>query len=233
MDLKLFPNLEGVLDMIYNPTRTRLLMDADELGLRNCNGLWMLVSQAKEAAEWFLDKKLPDELIETVYRNMKLQTENLILIGMPGCGKSTLGKLLAESLGKNFVDADTELSEHFHMSIPDIFAREGESGFREKETFILEKLGKCSGLVIATGGGCVTKDRNYPLLHQNGNIFWIQRDLSLLPTNGRPLSQSNSPEAMYQIREPLYAAFADHVIDNNGDIPQVVDSIKRQWEDLK
>lgn len=233
IDLKLFPNLEGVLDMIYNPTRTKLLMDADELGLRNCNGLWMLVAQAKEAAEWFLNKKLSDELIETVYRNMKLQMENLILIGMPGCGKSTIGKLLADILDKHFVDADVELSGHFQMSIPDIFAREGEAGFREKETYILEKLGKHSGLVIATGGGCVTKECNYPLLHQNGRIFWLQRDLSLLPTHGRPLSQTNSLETMYQIRKPLYEAFADYIIDNNGDITQVAASIRQQWENLK
>jgi shikimate dehydrogenase len=233
VDLRLFPGLEGVLDMIYNPTRTKLLMDAEALGLPNCNGLWMLVAQAKEAAEWFMGKKLPDEMIETVYRNMRLQMENLIFIGMPGSGKSTLGKLLADTLGKTFVDADAALTTHYGMAIPDIFDREGESGFREKETAILEMLGKRSGLVIATGGGCVTKARNYPLLHQNGRIFWLQRDTSLLPTDGRPLSQSNSLETMYQIRKPLYAAFADQIIDNHAPLQQVLVSIQKEWENLK
>lgn len=233
VDLRQFPKLEGVLDMIYNPTRTKLLMDADDLGLPNCNGLWMLVAQAKEAAEWFLGEKLPDALIETVYRNMRLQMENLILIGMPGCGKSTIGRLLAEHLNKTFVDADEELTADYGMSIPDIFAQEGESGFREKETVILEKLGKRSGLVIATGGGCVTKTANYPLLHQNGRIFWLQRDTSLLPTDGRPLSQTNSLEKMYQARRPMYASFADYTIENDSTIQQVLTSIIKEWEILR
>jgi len=216
IDLDLFPGLEGVLDVIYNPTRTKLLLDAQARGLKNCNGLWMLVAQAKEAAEWFLSQKLPDSLIEEVYRKMQLQMENIILIGMPGCGKSTVGKVLAEQLGKQFVDADEELVKTFGTSIPEIFSAEGEAGFRDKETVILDSLGKKSGLVIATGGGCVTQARNYPHLHQNGTIFWLTRDLNKLPTEGRPLSQSNPLSDLYRIRKPLYEAFADFTIDNNG-----------------
>ena len=216
IDLSLFPKLEGVLDMIYNPSRTQLLLDAAERGLVHCNGLWMLVAQAKEAAEWFMDKKLPDSLIEEVYTKMQRQMENIILIGMPGCGKSTIGKLLAERLGKEFIDADAALVDTFQTTIPEIFATEGEAGFREKETQTLQDLGKKSGLVIATGGGCVTQCRNYSLLHQNGTIFWLQRDLSILPTEGRPLSQANKLEDMYRIRKPLYENFADHVISNDG-----------------
>ncbi len=216
IDLNQFPHLEGVLDMIYNPSRTQLLLDAADRGLIHSNGLWMLVAQAKEASEWFVYKKLPDTLIEEVYKKMRLQMENVILIGMPGCGKSTIGKLLAENLGKQFVDADAELVKTFGKSIPDIFAREGEAGFREKETAILKELGKQSGLVIATGGGCVTRKENYPLLHQNGTIFWLQRNLDVLPTDGRPLSQANPLSDMYAVRKPMYEAFADHAIDNNG-----------------
>ena len=233
IDLTMFPHLEGVLDMIYNPTRTQLLMDADRLGIVSCNGLWMLVAQAKEAAEWFLDKKLPDSLIEEVYRKMRLQMENLVLVGMPGSGKSTIGKQVAELLGKTFVDADVELENFYQQNIPDIFAGEGEAGFRKKETAILEQLGKRSGLVIATGGGCVTKPHNYPLLHQNGRIFWLQRDLDLLPTDGRPLSQSNPLENMYQIRKPLYEDFADEQILNRGTPEQVALECKEKWEALK
>ena len=232
LDLAQFPKLEGVLDMIYNPTRPQLLLDAAKLGLLHSNGLWMLVAQAKEAAEWFLDHKLPDTLIGDVYRKMRLQMENIILIGMPGCGKSTIGKMLAEKLGSQFVDADEELVKTYGKSIPDIFKEEGEAGFRVKETAILKELGKKSGLVIATGGGCVTREENYPLLHQNGTIFWLQRELDLLLTDGRPLSQANKLSDMYRIRKPMYKYFADHTIDNNGFGTDTVASILAKLEEM-
>ncbi len=230
LDLDHFPKLEGVLDMIYNPARTKLLMEAEARGLAAENGLWMLVAQAKEAAEWFLNQKLPDSKIQLVYDQMRRQMENIILIGMPGCGKSTIGKLLAEKLGKTFVDADEELVKTYGTDIPAIFAAEGESGFREKEIAVLENLGKRAGLVIATGGGCVTRERNYPLLHQNGTIFWIQRDLNLLPSDGRPLSQVTKMEDMYHIRKPLYESFADRAIDNNRTPETSAAEIFAKWE---
>ena len=230
VDLNLFPHLEGVLDMIYNPARTKLLMDAENRGLVAENGLWMLVAQAKEAAEWFLEKKLPDSLIQFVYDSMRRQMENIILIGMPGCGKSTIGRLLAAHLGKEFVDADEVLVSTYGRDIPSIFASEGEQGFRKKETAVLEKLGKQAGLVIATGGGCVTRAENYPLLHQNGSLFWLHRDLNLLPTEGRPLSRITRMEDMYRQRKPLYEAFADHRIDNNRSAEATVADILAKWE---
>lgn len=232
IDLTLFPHLEGVLDMIYNPSRTQLLMDAAKLGLVHANGLWMLVAQAKEAAQWFLDKQLPDMLIEDVYRKMRMQMENLILVGMPGSGKSTIGRQLAEKLGKTFVDADAELIRLSGKSIPEIFAQEGEDGFRSWETAVLEELGKGSSRIIATGGGCVTRIANYPLLHQNGKIFWLQRALDKLPTDGRPLSQAGKLEEMYQIRKSMYEAFADCIVDNNQDPQNTLESILTQWEAL-
>ena len=216
--------------MIYNPARTKLLMDAENRGLVAENGLWMLVAQAKEAAEWFLDKKLPDSLIQSVYDNMRRQMENIILIGMPGCGKSTIGRLLAARLGKEFVDADEALVNTYGNDIPSIFASEGEQGFRQKETAVLEKLGKQAGLVIATGGGCVTRSENYPLLHQNGTLFWIQRDLAQLPSEGRPLSQITKMEDMFRIRKPLYEQFADHAIRNDTDMEAAVADILAKWE---
>lgn len=215
VDLTQFPALEGVLDMIYNPARTQLLMDAEKLGLVAENGLWMLIAQAKQSAEWFTGQDISNEIIPQIHQKLRRQMENCILIGMPGCGKTTIGKLLAEKTGKTFVDADAEIVKYAGQSIPEIFAQIGESGFRAIETEILSQLGKQSALVIATGGGCVTRPENYPLLHQNGNILWLQRDIHVLPTEGRPLSLSGNLEQIFQTREPLYHAFADTIIDNN------------------
>lgn len=216
LDLEQFPNLEGVLDIIFNPARTQLLLDAEEKGLVAMNGLLMLVAQAKESAEWFTGKAIPDDVISAIHASLRRQMENIVLIGMPGSGKSTVGMILAEKLEKKFVDADTYLTQKAGRSIPDIFASDGEAGFRTLETETLAELGKQSGLVIATGGGCVTQERNYPLIHQNGTIFCLDRDLNKLPTDGRPLSQANKLQDMYRVRKPLYEAFADFRIDNNG-----------------
>ena len=230
VDLSLFPKLEGVLDVIYNPSRTQLLLEAEKRGLVAVNGLLMLVAQAKESAEWFTETSIPEATIYQIQKKLSRNMKNIVLIGMPGCGKSTIGKLLAERCGKTFVDADEEIIALAGKSIPDIFAREGEDAFRTLETWVLEKLGKQSGLVIATGGGCVTKKRNYPLLHQNATIIWLKRTLELLPTDGRPLSQSCSLAQMYAEREPLYRSFADAVIDNNGDITDTITQIFNQLE---
>ena len=225
LDLKAFPDLEGVLDMVYNPARTQLLLDAEKLGLPYENGLWMLVAQAKEAAEYFGNKSLPDTVIGNVYKKMSGKMQNIVLIGMPGCGKSTIASLLGEKLGRKVVDADQEIVKLAGKSIPEIFADDGEETFRNLETQVLTELGKQSQLVIATGGGCVTRDRNYPLLHQNSSIFWLQRDLDLLPTEGRPLSQNTRMQDMFRIREPLYTAFADYVICNNRSSEDTVHQI--------
>lgn len=225
LDLKAFPDLEGVLDMVYNPARTQLLLDAEKLGLPYENGLWMLVAQAKEAAEYFVNKSLPDTVIGNVYKKMSGKMQNIVLIGMPGCGKSTIASLLGEKLGRKVVDADQEIVKLAGKSIPEIFADDGEETFRNLETQVLAELGKQSQLVIATGGGCVTRNRNYPLLHQNSSIFWLQRDLDLLPTEGRPLSQKTRMQDMFRIREPLYAAFADYVIYNNRSSEDTVHQI--------
>lgn len=215
VNLSLFPRLEGVIDTIYNPSRTKLLLDAEARGLVAENGLWMLVAQAKEASEWFTGHAISDDVIAAIHRQLKLEMENIILVGMPGCGKSTVGKLLAQKLNKPFVDADSQIEAAAGMTIPEIFAASGETGFRQIETMVLSELGKQSGLIIATGGGCVTKERNYPLLHQNGICIWLTRDLNKLPTDGRPLSQSGKLEQMYQIRKPLYERFSDYIVPND------------------
>ena len=225
VDLNLFPRLEGVLDVVYNPARTQILLDAENRGIVAMNGLLMLVAQAKEAAEWFAGKPIDDSLIPEIHASLHLQMENIILIGMPGCGKTTLGMALAEKMGKKFVDADTALEARVGRKITDIIPNDGEAAFRAMETDTLAELGKQSGLVIATGGGCVTQGRNYPLLHQNGTIFWLTRDLNKLPTDGRPLSQVNKLADMYQIRKPMYEAFADCIIDNDGSLDSTISQI--------
>ena len=225
VDLDLFPNLEGVLDVVYNPARTQILLDAEKKGLVAINGLLMLVAQAKEAAEWFSGSEISDEKIPKIHSSLRRQMENIILIGMPGCGKSTIGQKLAQTLGKEFVDADQTLEAHFGRPITEIIPQDGEAAFRAMETEILDMLGKKSGLIIATGGGAVTQAQNYPLLHQNGTIFWLKRDLHKLPTHGRPLSQKNKLSELYRVRKPLYEAFADVVIDNDGNTTQTIHQI--------
>ena len=225
IDLAQFPQLEGVIDLIYNPARTQLLLDAEARGIKAVNGLWMLVAQAKESTQWFTGREISDETIPKIYSALTKEMENIILIGMPGCGKSTIGTQLAQRCDRKFIDTDTMIVERAGKSIPEIFAEIGESGFRSLETEVLSQVCKESNLIIATGGGCVTRPENYPILHQNGQIVWIQRDISTLPTEGRPLSQLQRLEEMYQFRMPLYKSFADVVIENNTSTEDAVNQI--------
>ena len=216
LSLNGFPDLEGVLDVIYNPARTKLLMEAESRELIVCNGLLMLVAQAKESAEWFTGKSIPDSVIASIHAKLKAQMENIILIGMPGCGKSTVASLLGNLLGRQVVDADAQIVKDVGCSIPEIFASGGENTFRKLETKVLEGLGKQSALIIATGGGCVTRLENYYHLHRNGRIFWLTRDIEKLPTEGRPLSRANHLHLMYTARRPMYQAFSDVIINNDA-----------------
>ena len=215
VDLSRFPRLEAALDVVYNPARTEFLLQAERLGLRRANGLLMLVAQAKKSCEDFLGEPIADARISAITKALAARMQNVILIGMPGSGKTTIGTRLAAQLGRTFLDADSVLEQKAGMNIPEIFRREGEEGFRMRETAVLAELGKQSGLVIATGGGCVTRPENYPLLHQNGTIFCLTRDLSRLPSNGRPVSQALGAEEIYRRRKPLYERFADVMVDND------------------
>lgn len=225
LSLEQFSALEGVLDLIFNPARTRLLQEAETRGLVAMNGLLMLVAQAKESAEWFTGGAIDQELIGSIHQKLQKQMENIILIGMPGCGKTSVAAELSRLTGKEVVDADAEIVAAAGRSIPEIFAQEGEEAFRKLETTVLQQLGKRSGIILSTGGGCVTRKENYPLLHQNGRIFWLQRDISALPTDGRPISQKSDLNELYEIRRPLYEAFADQVIENNGTLADAANQI--------
>ena len=160
VDLSRFPKLEAALDVVYNPARTKFLLEAERLGLKRENGLLMLVAQAKKSCEDFLGEPIADERIGAITKALTAQMQNVILIGMPGSGKTTIGTRLAAQLGRTFLDADTVLEQKAGIPIPEIFRLEGEEGFRQRETAVLTELGKHSGLVIATGGGCVTKSEN-------------------------------------------------------------------------
>lgn len=232
VDIGQFSKLEGVLDLIYNPARTRLIQAAAKQGLVAENGLLMLVAQAKEASEWFTGAAIADGKVTTIYKQMKQQIENIVLIGMPGSGKSTVGKLLAEQTGKAFADADELIPELVGKSIQQIFAEDGEEVFRQWETKALTALGKKTGMVIATGGGCVMRAENEAILRQNGRIFCLERQLESLDTQGRPLSQTSGVAQLYRIRKPLYAQFADYTIDNNGAPEDTVAEILQHWEEI-
>ena len=226
-----FPSLKGIVDVIYNPARTQLLLDAEHYGsIAFANGLLMLVAQAKEASEWFTGSKISNDVIEPIMDKLERQMHNIILVGMPGCGKSTVGKLLSEQTGLKFVDADDEIVRLSGKTIPDIFNQDGEFVFRKWETAALAALGKESGLIIATGGGCVTQDRNYDLLHQNGDIYWIQRRIDDLDKDGRPMSQNTDLNEMYRIRKPMYERFRDWDISNNTTPEDAVRQIIEIWE---
>ena len=231
VSLEHFPRLEGVLDLIYNPARTRLMLDAEERGLPHLGGLSMLVGQAAAASEIFSGQKIGAAKEQEVTRMLRRRMENIVLVGMPGCGKTTIGHLLAEKLGKRLVDADAEIEKEAGRSIPEIFDAEGEAGFRERETEALKKFGKESGLVLATGGGCVTREENYRHLRQNGSIIFIDRKIQYLARNGRPLSQGNL-DAMYEQRLPLYRRFAGSTVRNEGKAPAVAEKIMEALDEI-
>lgn len=230
VDLRQFPACEGVLDLIYNPFRTALLQQAEALDIPNLGGLYMLVEQARCAAQLFTGEVIPAIRTQEVYRTLRGRKENRILVGMPGCGKSTVGRALAELLDRPFVDTDVELEKILGMSPGEFITHRGEEAFRAQESALLRELGKASGLVIATGGGCVTRPENYPSLHQNGVIFFLERELSKLPRKGRPLSMKGSLEGMYTIRLPMYRKFADLTLANDGPVERVAQKLEEAYE---
>ncbi len=232
LSLDLLPRLACVLDLIYNPFETALLADARERGLITSSGISMLVAQAKRAAELFSGKPLPTELTDCVIKEMIHARRNIVLIGMPGCGKSTLGQALASKLGKTFVDVDALIVSLAGKSIPDIFAEDGEEVFRRWEHKAICTCAAESAQVIATGGGCVTRRENYRPLAQNGVIVYIDRPVEALPTAGRPLSVGRTPAVLYKERAPLYRAFADCSVQNDGPVSLVAEKILAAVEAL-
>ena len=225
VDIGRFPQLCGVADVIYNPAKTALLLDAEESGIPCIDGLWMLVAQAWHAAKLFLNMEIPEEKIAAAFRSVRQECVNLVLVGMPGSGKTTLGRRAAEALGKRFIDLDEEIVKRFGP-IPDIFKNQGESAFRDMESEIVKQFGKESGCVIATGGGAILRPDNVRALRQNAVVAWIQRPIGQLGTAGRPLSTGKEAlERMAEARFPLYRACADFSIDNQNTPEEAVKKI--------
>ncbi|MDO4315200.1 MAG: shikimate kinase [Oscillospiraceae bacterium] len=229
VDLKRFPKCTGVLDVVYNPRRTALLLQAEELGIPCSDGLPMLVAQAKAAEEHFFDKTIPDSENERILAMLRQETANIVLVGMPGSGKSAVGAALAALTGREAVDIDRRIVQRAGCSIPEIFAQSGEDAFRTLEREETAEAGKLSGRILLTGGGVVKDLRNYAALHQNGRIYHLIRDLALLPTDGRPLSQGADLAAMWAERAPLYARFRDASVENSGTVEETAAAI---WRDF-
>ncbi len=231
LSLTAFPNLSGVMDVVFNPLRTGLLQEAERLGIPHAGGLPMLVAQAKLAEEHFFGKQLEDRRIEEVTRKLCRDVTNIVLIGMPGCGKTTVGKFLARRTGRPLVDVDREITARTGSRPGDIITGQGEAAFRKLETELLRELCAGTGRIITTGGGCVTVPENYPILHESGRIYRLDRALEALSTRGRPLSAGGIEglRALFEKRDPLYARFADATIPNDGTLDEAAQKI---WSDF-
>ena len=228
LDLSGFRHLEFVFDLVYNPLKTNLLLQAEAMGIPHDNGLRMLVTQAIRAHELFFDVRVPDEIAEQVLSDLIRQRENIVLTGMSSCGKSTLGKLLAGKLGLKFTDLDEEIEAAAGMSIPEIFRQEQEAGFRKRETEAACRAGLETGQVIACGGGIIERPENRDLLRRNGMILWLKRnpDLMIHDDPGRPMLKQGF-ESLYQRRAPVYQAWADLTVSNNGTALQGLEAVCR------
>lgn len=234
VEMQWFPQCQAVFDAIYNPFRTELLLRAEEAGILAVNGFEMLVAQAIYAAEFFMNRSIPHTEIERICQTLKQQISNLVLIGMPSCGKSAMGRACSRLLGKKFVDLDAEAEKVAGMSIAKLFEKQGEQAFRELETQLCKKFGAGNGMVISTGGGVVKNADNLRALRQNGVIVFVDRPVDQLTVgNGRPLSTSKEALCqMEQQRRPLYESAADKIVKNHGDFDAVVAQIKEAFYEV-
>ncbi len=229
VDLDLFPDCKGIIDVIYNPSLTELLIQGQKRGIPCINGLSMLVAQAKMACEIFIDTNIAESKIDRITKEIEKQTKNLILVGMPGCGKTTAGKNLALMTGKEFIDSDEVIKKAENRSPSEIIKAEGEKAFREIETRVLKEVCKGSGKIIATGGGSVTIPENHDIMRQNGTVIFLKRPIERLDKSDRPLS-IDLP-ALYKKRLPLYEEFSDSEVEGRESPTETAAAILAAWEE--
>lgn len=232
IDITQFSKLEGVVDLIYNPRRTILLLQAEMMEIPHCDGLPFLVAQGVEAANHFQGESFGTKEIEQILRDMRREKENIILIGMPGVGKTTVGKALGEEMSRTCIDVDHELEKEIGDISTYITEQGGEPAFREKEAEMIAKFGTQTGLIISTGGGCVTVPKNFAHLRQNGRIYQLTQPIENLSTTGRVLSSGGIERLreLEEIRTPMYESFAQCIIEHNRNAPETVAAILEDFE---
>lgn len=230
IDLELFPNLEAVADAVYNPLSSQLVLSARARGAKAIGGLYMLVAQAVYAARIFTGRDDLEEKIDEIYDDLFKEKRNLVLIGMPGSGKSTVGQALAEKVGKEFIDSDEEIVRTTGMPIPDIFRKKGEAGFRDVETDVIRSLSARQGLVLATGGGAILRKENIEALRSNGTLLFLDAPLcDLMPTSDRPLSSTREDlEKRYGERYEKYLSAADYTIPVTRNLEENLKAIEKE-----
>lgn len=226
IDISQFKKLSGVLDAIYNPQKTPLILEAEERGIAASGGLYMLVMQGIRASEYFLDTSYPDTLANEIYEKIEREKKNIVLIGMPASGKSSIGMLLSKRLSRAFLDTDAMITEK-HGCISDIFRNVGECAFRDIESEAVKEVSRTSASVIATGGGAILRQENVNALRENGRIYFLDRPLDMLiPTSDRPTASTKEAiERRFLERYSIYKASADCIIDASGDLSETAEKI--------